>query len=184
MPLGPGPLTVGLLLITGGDVVRAGEPEDDVQSPLHRDIPAQTPDDDRKLTLVVDPLAVGGKDDRVTGADHARRGLQKEQRALRRGVATHLPGMVGIVLADAQHLARQHRRQQPHVAEHVPRAGEAERTEGMGGDRGHRGLTPLEGTFHDPEGRFRPVGEPGDTHPSTVQAAISAPGTAACGRAI
>ncbi len=52
----------------------------------------------------------------------------------------------------------------------MPRAGEAERAEGMGGDRGHRGLAPLHLSLDHPEGRFRPVGEPGDTHPLTLQA--------------
>ena len=94
---------------------------------------------DGELHLVVHVRAARRDADGVAGADDGGGGLQEQQR-LRRGVAgdrPHLLDVRGVVLADADHLARQDRRQQADVGLRVTGAGEGDPAEGMALDLGH-----------------------------------------------
>ena len=94
---------------------------------LERDVLADPADHDGQLALVVHVLRLARQHDRVAGADHGGVRLEEHQRLGRR-LAAHLGGVVGVVLADADHLAaRDHRGEQPHVVQRGPDAGEHDR---------------------------------------------------------
>ena len=79
--------------------------------------------------------------DRNTGSDDRGVGLEEDDRIFRRGIATHLDDVLEVVLAHADHLAGQDRRQQSHIGQRPVPLGESRRTEGMLGDlAGHGGI--------------------------------------------
>ncbi len=100
------------LQVAGADVVGDGVAEDRVAGPRRRHVGAQPADHDRELHLVVDLAALSRQRDRVARPDDRGRRLQEEHR-LRRHRPAHLGGVVGVVPADRDDLARQHRREQP-----------------------------------------------------------------------
>jgi hypothetical protein len=171
--LAPRPLPVGLLVVAGGDVVGAGVAEHDLQRPLARHVAAQPADDDGELGLVVDVRAAGRQRDRVPGPDHRGVRLEEHHRVGRR-LAAHLGHVVGVVLADADHLARQHGREQPHRRQRVHLPGEL-----GGGERVPRHLRDDQvggvaaadrrrGALDDAERDVAADGVPGDAHAGTT----------------
>ena len=97
-------------------------------TPLGRHVLADPADDDGELALVVD---LGGLAAACTtgspGPTTAVFGLRNISGSAG-GLAAHLGGVVGVVAADADHLAaRDDRRQQPHVVERHLHAGEHDR---------------------------------------------------------
>src|SRR5215469_2925352 len=122
--LRPCPLAVSFLQVTRGDVVGAGITEDHIRRLAGRHLAAQPADDDGQLTLIVDALAQADRiPDGISRPADGGRGLQ-EQNGLRGRLPAHLPGVVGVVLAHRDHLAGQHRRQQPDIVGPVAGAGE------------------------------------------------------------
>src|SRR5262245_21105262 len=125
--LGPRPLAVLCLQVTSGDVVRAGIAEDDLGDAASWNLPAEPTDHHRELTLKVDPgtefsWPLNGV---VRPADR-RRWLEEDDRLGRR-LTAHFPCMIGVILADADHLARQDRRMPPDLSQRNPETGQPDR---------------------------------------------------------
>jgi hypothetical protein len=134
--LRPPPLPVALLHVARGDVVGAGVAEDDLVGalagarPAHR--PMTTPARPRSAPRRTPAAARSGR-----RADHGRVRLEEDQRLVGHLVA-ELGGVLGVVAADAEHLApRDHRREQAGVVERDALAGELDRrVERIPGDDG------------------------------------------------
>ena len=166
--LGPGPLPVLLLQVARGDVVGAGVAEDDLVGPLRGHLPAEPADDDGQLALVVDPLGQRRRvGDGLPGTDHRGRRLEEDQRLVGH-LAAHLAGVLGVVSADRDHLAGQHRRDQPDLGQRVTLAGELDRAERVPRDPGDELLawTALDHAESDTV----TCGEPGYTHTTRLVA--------------
>ena len=131
-------------------------------------------DDDGELDLVVHVGAAGRDADGVARADHRGRGLEEDQRLLRRVAGGHLRDVLGVVLADADHLAGQDRREQPDVGRGEPLAGEGDLAEGVALDLGDLAV-PVE----DAEGHAGWVGEADDAHVPRLVGAVAARATVA-----
>src|SRR5215472_7765498 len=115
--LGPGPLAVSGLEVTRGYVVGAGIAEDHIGDAVSRNLLRQAADHHGKLAFVVDAIAEPrGPQNGITRSGHGRRRLQEDDRLLWR-LASHLSGVVGVILADADHLARQDRGEKTNIAD-------------------------------------------------------------------
>src|SRR5215470_14037628 len=175
--LRPRPLAVPLLQVARGDIVGAGIAEDHAGRLAGRHVAAQPADDEGELALVVDALAHRDRVlDGITGPADGGRGLQ-EQNGLRGRLSAHLAGMVGVVLAHRDHLAGQHRRQQPDVIERKAGPGEpdgvrpgaervaAERRDDLPAPyRGGAGRAIPPGLAHHSVANLVADGESGDAH--------------------
>src|SRR5262249_59801857 len=88
-----------------GDVVGTRIAEDHFRDALGRNLAAKAAEHDGELTLVVHPLAeVGWPNDGVTWPGNCRRRLEENDR-LFRCLGAHFPSVLGVVPADAAHLA-------------------------------------------------------------------------------
>ncbi len=114
--LGPGPLIVGLLQGTQGDIVGAGETEDEAGGVLRPNVACQPPHHHGELALVVDPTADGQQPDGIARTDHRRRGFEEQQRFLR-DLRIELGRVCGVVLSDAHDLRRQDRSEQQDIVQ-------------------------------------------------------------------
>ena len=94
-----------------GHVVPARVAEDHAVGVLGPDVLREPADHDHELALVVDAPADRQQRDRVVRPEHGRRGLQEQQRFLGHGHA-QLGGVRLVVLAHADELGGQHRREQ------------------------------------------------------------------------
>src|SRR3954452_8772094 len=160
--LGPRPLLLALLDVTGGDVVRAGVAEDHVLDALARHLAAHPADDDGEFGLVMDVRREGGVLDLVAGADHRGGGLEEGEGDVRDLVAQFLR-VVGVVAAVRHDLVGQHRRQQTHLVDRDLRTGELEVRERDALDDVEDELVrPV--PFDRAEGDVPVDGESGDAH--------------------
>src|ERR1043165_2079599 len=104
-------LDVLFLQVARGDVVAAGEAEDDAAPRIARDVLRLPAEDEDELPLVVDALRLRRPDDGSGRRQQRARRLEKDDR-LRRRLVAELFGVLRIVAPDADDLARQHRWQQ------------------------------------------------------------------------
>ena len=112
--LGARPLVIGLLPVTGGDIVERGHTVQVIEGFVLRDIAAALTDDQGDFTLVINALRSGRPYDPAAMGDQAAGRFEKQQRPLvRRGIA-HLRRVRAVVAADADDLGRHHRRQRGH----------------------------------------------------------------------
>src|SRR5512132_231941 len=161
--LGPRPLAVGALQVARGHVVGAGEAEHGLDGVGRLEPADQLADDHGQLALEVDLAHPFGADDGVAGADHRGRGLEEDHR-LGRDLVAQLAGVLGVVAADGDHLAGQHRREQPDLGGAEPLAGVLEGAEGVGADRGY-GVA-----FEDAEADVALAAVADDAHAGSSQA--------------
>ena len=109
-------LHVLLLQIARGDVVGAGEAEDDAAPVVAADVARGLADDDGQLPFEIDALRLRRADDRAVRSEHGGRRFQKNDRLGRRFVA-ELLRVLGVVAADGDDLRRRHRREKLGIGE-------------------------------------------------------------------
>src|SRR5574341_228650 len=103
--LGPGPLPVRFLEVSGGDVVGAGDAADAAQGRTLAHPVESDADHHRDLAFVLHLVRLRRQHDGLPVPDHRGGRLEKDERLLGHGVA-QLLGVLGIVAADADDLGR------------------------------------------------------------------------------
>nr|BFE68392.1 hypothetical protein GCM10020092_016930 [Actinoplanes digitatis] len=118
-----------------------------------------------QLGLVLDLVRLRRDPDRVVRADHRGGRLDEDQRLLRHLVA-QLGGVLGVVAADADHLAGEDRREQPDVGQGPALTGEAHllerETADLGDGQALDAGTRL--TLDDSEGHATGMNKTSETH--------------------
>ncbi|SKU22781.1 Uncharacterised protein [Mycobacteroides abscessus subsp. abscessus] len=133
MPLGPGPLTVGALMVAGGHVVADRVPQDVLRGARGGHVLTRPTDHDGQFAFVMHLGCAGRQLDRQARPDDGGIRLDEDHRRLGR-VATHFGGVGGVVLAHRDNLARQDGCQQPDIRERPLPSGKGGGAEGMLGD--------------------------------------------------
>ena len=147
------PLPVFALLVARCHVVGDGVTEDVLRRTRGRDVLARPADHRGKFPLVVHRVRIRRQLDRHVRPDDRRVRFHEDDRILEL-LAAHLGDVRRVVLADAHHLARQNRRQQPHVGQWPLPTGESRRAERMLGDlpRHRVPAVPVDRDERDPVG--------------------------------
>ncbi len=160
--LGPGPLLLAALDVTGGDVVGAGVAEDHVLDALAGHLPAHAADDDGQLGLVVQLLRERRVLDLVTRTDDRGGRLEEGERGLGHLVA-QLPRVFRVVAAERHDLVGEDRGEQPDLAQRHLRPGQLVVGEGDALDDVEDEFVLLV-ALDRAEGYVPVDGEPGDAH--------------------
>jgi hypothetical protein len=171
--LGPRPLRVAALQVTGGHVVADGVAEDRFlgAGPVEA-AGAGGADHDGELALFLDAVGLRGQPDRVVGTDHRGGRLDEDQRLFGHLVA-ELGRVVGVVAADPDDLAGEDRGEQADVGQRPALTGEPDLLERQRADLGDGQARRV--TLDDAEGHPSGMNKTGESHgliPFVRQAAL------------